>query len=256
MNPNAKEFRPKTFYECSLQCYVILRICQLLWNKPEQIKTLIGMCESNYQLKKHVCFLSSRPHKMIFPFFRVFSRQVECLQDSFASEKISMVNFIQTMFVNTQIEEGIFLWTVLLEFTIESAYRIGISPPSLLYKFRNAVLGDVDGSCSLCFSLNRNHKLCASLWGVVSNLPKGKIEVPDKFVASVVVGVEINVSKQVLSFFVNKKKLCYGISHIYSPSHVGISGYDKQTFTSLSFCRLPEATPSPVKCKLFQCKPI
>lgn len=165
-----------------------------------------------------------------------------------------MVGFSQTMFINIQIDKGIYLWTILLDFSSENTYafRIGVSPASLLSKFRNAVLGDVDGSCSLCFFKNHDHKLYTSLWGVTdaSDFPKARLEVPEKFVVS----IEINTSKQILSFFVNDKKLSRAISKIHKPSYVGISGYGKQSFVSLSFYRLPYSVPSPIKCKLFQCK--
>lgn len=150
--------------------------------------------------------------------------------------------------------EGIFRWTVRIEYHSRKSSQlcIGAAPPDLLTQCEDKLIGNTPGTCSFYFwKLNRMFQ--SVLWGVVSNtdIPRSETVVRD----GNMVAIEADTQAHTLCFFVHDVKVPRAISAVLSPFHLGITGVFQPTFSSVSFRRLASATPSPVACVFYECKP-
>lgn len=142
--------------------YVILRLCNLLWNEHAIVRTLIGMCESNYRLKEHIYFRGSRPTKISSSLGQIMTKEF-IIKRTPEGEECTFKRAVQTVFVNRQIDKGVFRWNIYFKYetTPMTVFKIGISPPNLVSECSNVFLGSIEEmSCEIgwCEKLSQSSR--------------------------------------------------------------------------------------------------
>lgn len=226
---------------------VILHLCNFFWYNLKKIKNIIGICFEHFFWIRHRLFVENRP-KEIPACFRtnpLLGFNVTCTPDGPLCEFTA--DSYRTVFLNSVMSEGVFNWTVKVRFAPDkhSSCCIGAAPPSLLAQLEDVNLGE-DGTASFYFAMGDEGPLGSTLFGVAcSDIPLAETKVP----ANACVAVELDCTACTMCFFVNEKKVPRAVSGVHGPLHFGLSGYECPSFISLSFRRLPSASPSPVVCK-------
>lgn len=165
----------------------------------------------------------------------------------------------RTIFLNTKISEGVFCWTVRIMYTENGngSFCMGTAPTELLNVCDNYLVGRVSGTCNIMFIKTE----FARLEGVENvnvndfdniGFACTEMKIHDRSLVT----AEVDVSARTLSFFVNEKKVPIAVSNVNVPLYFGMAGWRGGSFTSVSFHRLPTATPSPDRCVFYRCKPM
>lgn len=239
-----------------LEGYVVLRLCCLLWYKVEEIRALIGMCESTYRLRKHPFFLASRPSSILSSYCLASINSCEFHLTPFGMKCLFIRKYpcTQTVFINCRINKGVFRFSAFFDYGTRnlSVFKIGICPSNLVNLCSNAFLGDVDGSCCFSFFKAPDNNLCSGVCGADVDLERLEYKIQERSLVS----LEVDVSARILYFFVDEVKIPIAISHIHVPLYIGISGYWGQSFIPASFCRLPTISPSSAVCKPYSCRTV
>lgn len=243
-----------------MQRDVILRLCYLMWHNPGEIRAIFGMNQKHFIWKRHSFFLKGRPWKVPVS-FRSNSQEFYTLTYTPAGHVCTFGTFRErTLFLNVLIRDGIFRWTVKIKYEIKKGkygqlYLGGASPSDLSYHDKNVLSSNK--SCALVMFRNKNvGRLYANLVGVrtrtiFDEVVCDGIHVPDESFVS----VEIHTQTRRMSFFVDEKKVPYGISHIPIPLYLGVSAcLHPCAFTSVSFFRLPSPSSFTAACTFYPCK--
>lgn len=238
---------------------VLLRICKLSWDKPDQIRKLIGVCGESYEWKKHTFFIQNRPNYIPISFGDCvgkvckFTHTPLGIQYTFTCD----CNDYQSVFLDKSISTGIFRWTVQIKYTDGGKYScllIGALPTFILKNFCTEPWVDspwVDYLFVRKPFHNWSFRFCKEGLREESTstdkLPElidisHKCNVPDDSLVS----LESDLDAHNLSLFVggNKTRQCF--SGVHGPLTFGLSGCNGPSFLSVSFLRLPRATPAPM----------
>lgn len=254
-----------------MQEYVILKLCSLLWEKSDQIRVLIGMCNEHLKLKKHLYFVKSRPvyvpHSLKPD--KTYGCEITGTSCSFCLSDWQP----RTIFLDTTLNEGVWLWTVEVKWEGErsSGFWVGVAPSNLISECSKQWLGEFDGTYSLHTAFNSDWTLPLQLHGL-KDLAQEEVDVigkeellqskryftyPDPWV----VKMEVNTGAGMLHFAINDRKLPGAISHIpfshSRPWYIGASGggfYSGACLTSLYLQRLPAATLHASSCAHYECR--
>lgn len=151
------------------------------------------------------------------------------------------INDFRTVFLAQPITSGVWRWNVQIGYAPNAPIRIGACPSNNITICDDSFLGfqNKSGSASLFIFKDRDGTLQSSLRGVKGsdNIPPQETVVPDK----ATVTVEVNMNTKTLIFFVDGKKVPRGISNLPPNSvHLGVTGYYKPSFTSLSLQKMTQ----------------
>lgn len=236
-----------------MENYVVLRLCSLVWNRDNVVKSLIGLCQEHCCLKSHDFFVKSRPVNVSVSFrpnpkgsceFSLSDIGQRCLFTCTKEES-------RTIFLNKKISQGVFRWTTRIEYNNPDSYfRIGVTLPELVNACDDSSFLNVEGSCYLCFGLCADGTLGSILGGVEDSatISKSETQVPERGL----VAMEVDCTMHTLFFFVDGMRIPRAISHVPVPLCIGMSGLDGQALSSVSFRRLPACTPARESCTLYR----
>lgn len=228
---------------------VVLRLLFIMMD--QNIRAVVGMCHEFFIWKKHVYFIENR-NKFIIPNSFRTNLYGDC---EFTHKRVGIhCRFPfdnRTVFLDTQITEGIFNWTVKIEYAREGSSGLypGIALTSLLGYCDGRFLGTMNGTCCLRIDKWFPHEYKTVLRGVDGDRDLSDTEtmVPDRSLVT----VEADLTAGTLVFFVNGHKVPCGVSRLVGPLHFGISGLGNPSFTSLLLRRQLRPTRSPVVCRLY-----
>lgn len=159
-------------------------------------------------------------------------------------------NTTRTVFVDKCITEGIYRWTVKVDFSQGCNFFIGCAmcSGSSLSVWDDNWLGDSGSTCSVEVYASGAK---TALHGVHND---SRSERKVSITCSSLLSLEIDSTAGTLSFFIDEKKEPFVISKIRVPLYFGLSkSFNTAAFTSLSLRRLAAATASPVVCTYFEC---
>lgn len=207
---------------------VLLRLCELMGDKPQNIRALIGMSNDFHRFIKHSYFFSVRKtyirHKII-----PYANTATIVFDG---------KNAKTVFVDTQMFKGCFRWTVQIEngqIKNQSILCLGVGVPTDDFNLR---LGVKAGSFSLDLIYDEEKK-----GHVLARFPEsGALNSP-------LVSLELDTHTRTLCFFVGNAKLPRFVSNVPLPTHFGASGSGSSSFESICLRRLPSPTQSAVVCE-------
>lgn len=217
------------------------------------------MCAEYYQWRKRSYFLNSRPLNCpaeLEPdsgWYHDYS-----IQSLKTGERCCFTDrCAHTAFLDREISEGIYSWTVQPELTYTMRSHdlmIGIASLDLLKVWERRWLGLTAGSCSLSLRKSESERNYSSkLEGV-----EGWHNAPEREGPSVacwsLVTIEFDYKTHTLVYFVDGKRIVPAISGVPSPFLFGVSGIGCPHFLSLSFRRLPSPTTSCAVCKFSRCR--
>lgn len=222
----------------------------------------MGMCGEHFVLIKHPFFTESRPREITG--YTICARggltvtrtPIGTLYEHFQCD------FGKTVFLTPVIAKGVYQWTVKIEQygRGQSMFYMGTALADRIMNCENCCLGLVKGSCSAAFTRLVIGTLYCSLIGVEGHprLCAEEAVAPE----GTCIGAEMDSSTATLSFFVNGRKVPNIVSGVEFPSHMGMSLCrmddshlpDRMAFTSLSFRRLPHATPSAIACNFYRAR--
>lgn len=247
-------------------CRVIERRIGMNWKmKDNSIRALVGMCQLHAGWKDHLYFFEGRMQFTYIPFsfrpnpdgqylFTLTPRGIHC---KFPMD--FLCSAFHTVFLWTPVTEGVFRWSIRIHYPwSSSALFIGTAPPMLLNQ-RNAHVLGVPGDHSLGLGLSScgmdlrgveaDDIQCGDGWCEPNTtVPVRDVEVADNSL----VAVELDADAHTVSFLVNGKKVPHVVTNVFSPLNCGVTGYQQASFTSISFRRLPFATPSPLHCQYYK----
>lgn len=232
---------------------VVIRLISLMGGNCNDIKVrmIIGMCSEHFFWKTHLYFVNIRIKNCVMH---------NTLRHNSSGRKYQITHTLagdicafgeddeyQTVFLEKSVTEGIFQWKVQFYHGTErtTQFYFGLALTSCLSDCELHWLGSSPGSYSFGFCYQYKKRIWSKLFGEFKTRGfEFKMEVPDK---SLIV-LEVNADSRILSMFVDGKKVPVSIASIPIPFNLGVSGEYKPSFTSLSFCRLPSATPTPPDC--------
>lgn len=240
---------------------IVLRVCKLIWHKPNVIRMIFGMCLKCYEWRGHPFFQKSRPSRVQCALCAnpeggcsISPHDNQC---SFIEEKW------RTVVLNFKVTRGIFRWTIRIRYGLGSPSEIYIG--ALYDRKSNDYDARVIGSqglhslhCSRLRDGSTLAKLNTSLSSSTSSLSSisisslSQVSVPDNSLVS----VEMDTAARTLSFFINDEKVPFVVSNIFAPVRFGVSGRHNVSFTSLHLCRLLKPTPTPSTVTCTPCTPI
>lgn len=223
---------------------IILRLCALFWNKSDEIKSIIGMCKEHFDWKNRSFFVNSRPKVVPYVFRSVPDRGCTLTPTPKGVKCVLTTKSFHTLFFDQLINEGVYRWTVQIVYgTNGYSFNFGAANRMDLL-FMDCI--SYGGAC-FHFWQNSSEKIPRSMldgvegYSIGRGTEHGAIVVP----SGGAVAMETDTETRTLCFFVNDRKICYGISEVIVPFYMGLTqcgGHD-QHFISLSFRRLPSATP-------------
>lgn len=245
---------------------IILQIAHLLWFNTKALRAMFGMCQNHYLWGVHKFFLkqpinlnanllvSAKKDKR-FPEDRIYC--------TFPSHSADLLVTLQddTVYADACLKKDIYRWDIQIKYAkkAESIFWIGAvyeTDPKDSDEHHRCCLwrtlaNDEMETDKWSFRFGRSATgagklLPLELRGAEPALLAPPIVVPDKSR----VGLEFNGSKKTLSLFVGNVKVPYVISVRLLPVFLGVAGRGGSVCTSLSFRRLPAATPSSVVCKV------
>lgn len=243
-----------------MQRDIFLRLCKIMWNKGDEIRSVIGMCGEHYLWKSHSFFMSERPKNVPATFRRniqggyVIERSRS--RPSLSSMRCSYVNDdLRTLFLDREIKQGIFQWTLRIgyaETEIGSFFYVGSAPVDRLTYYDDYFLGGAGGSCSLHI-WNTHNTPGASFNGLADDAIVHTTAVTD----GSILAAELDADSRTLSFTLNGTKITDILSNVHVPCKLGVTSSQGSSFTSFSFRLLPRATssPSPSAVRLHPCRP-
>lgn len=236
---------------------IIIQLCGLLWCDLIKVRTIFGICGQYQKWKRHSSFLNKRPTNLTTFLCQNPSGGYTLTPKSAGIQCMFFDD--RSVFLDRSLSEGIFRWTIQIHFGVvtEMTFFLGCAPSAVLSCFNERCIGGstVLGSCSLV--VYRGYDGGGSRLSSVddwdnNDIPTSEGQVTDNSV----VAIEADTISRTLTFFVDRKKMAYGISNTAVPLHMGMSRWRGQPgFTSLSFRRVPAPTPSLVVCKLYNCRP-
>lgn len=247
---------------------IILRLCQLIEEETKRdtrtkdfcIRALIGVSQGHLQWKNHSYFVNSRI-KFTYPpcsfqpnptgNYEVTHTTIgeKCLFSMDSNNELSV-------FLNRVFGEGIFRWTVHIEYPfIDSPndsvlFGLGSIAADLIWRYNNAVFDDFydsDSGCSFTFGW----ELDAPVSWLVGIQGFRCFDVETAVPRCSTFAVDVDVDARTLVFFVNGKKLLHAISDIRTPLCIGTSFLhvhnspptcNRAVLTSISLRRIPTAS--------------
>lgn len=172
---------------------------------------------------------------------------------SFADEE-----YYRTVFLEKNISEGCYRWSVKIGYANKGEYSeicMGTTPSDSVSALTALPLRQ-NGACSLLCCCRRDGSTQSLLQGVsnAGGVSAEETNVPVPTGSNV--AMEVDISSRSLAFFVNGVKVPLTIGGVHAPLHLGICGWRNVRFHSLSFHRLATPTFSPVRCRVFCCRPM
>lgn len=234
-----------------LQRNIIVKLCRLMWHKEQQVRVIFGMCAEYFEWRQQHDFIMGRPFKIAVSFLPSSSAG---LTKSFPRSTHIMMKD-RTVFISLALTKGIYRWnfTIAYDQGNNTLFHlcIGAAPPHLVGRCADAALGYLRGTVSLSIWKNVADVCYANLCG--AKVPPDTAPVGMQPLNGSLLSVEADCGTRTLSFFVDNIKDSRAISSVFVPLFVGITGSTsgKLSFTSLSFRRLPSATPSSTVCKAY-----
>lgn len=245
-----------------MKLIVVLRLVDLMWKKDDNIRAVFGMCAEHYKWKIRRVYVLSRYERMNLPNEFLPNPRGTFLLTS-TSEGVNCIKEngrLGTLFLSTLITEGVFRWTIQVFYTHPTKtawFYLGVCPSNRVRECDGQGLsGYVPDTCSYYFGRWGSKGFQSVLENVVDFHVNCKENiVPDKSM----VAVEVDTNSRTMCFFVNGRKLPFGISDIVVPLYLGVNQstenqYESASFTSLWFRRLPRLTLCSLPCNFYQCK--
>lgn len=227
-----------------VQKFSIMRLCGVLWLRSDSIRQILGCCKEFFDLKIHRVFLNSRPHTIPDVFRSIPDPGCTLTPTPKGLKCVVTTKFNQTLFFDKLINEGVYRWTVQIMYgTNGYNFYFGAANRMDMLSYECICFG---GAC-FCFWQNSERIEPRSMLKGVEGYSLGRgteygaIVVP----SGGTVAMEADTEARTVCFFVNDRKIRYGISDVIVPFYMGLTqcgGHD-QHFVSLSFRRLPSATP-------------
>lgn len=238
---------------------VVLQISKLLWCDSTKIRQIFGMCAEIFQWIKHPFFVNHRPRNIAMTFDANNCTMEHVLGNfQFWSDHVT-----QNLFLKKRIVNGIFQWKVKMN-RRHTAPLYEHPPLALgcadfnLVKLNDYRLFERNGACCIRIC-EKGVELCG-VTGVLRSLGGGnRIHVEQAVSDGSTAAIEANTNAQTLFFFVNGKKLPFGILGLpKQPLRFGAEINNSQIITSVSFRRLPSSTPSvsAVACRFYRFRPL
>lgn len=237
-----------------MQKYIILRLCNLLRNDSDKIRSLIGVCEDYYQFKQHPFFISCRPHAVPIS----FQENPHGLCKNVGNQWLFTGGeyIARTIFLGFPIKEGIFQWSIRYKYSKKyaSKFCFGISPPAFLVECRTKTFDNVSeytGTPAFWCYRKPDGMLTSGFCGIHGVDYRENAAIIDE---DSLLSAEIDMNVHTLSFFVDQKKVPHSvdISRFPTPLYFGVGAYGNQSFTTVSLLRMPSPTLSSVLCKMYQ----
>lgn len=216
---------------------VILKLFFLFWFMEDGIKQIFGMCGEFYPWKKHLFFLKGRPEKIPAVFcVNKFGAKSFTLTHESSCERCRFADcFERKIFLDYVVSDGVFQWTLKIDYTKTwaSRFRIGTTSDDSDKAFHEKA------TCP-CFMFWKESKtkyrsrllfhLNKELWN--ENTPI----VPD----GSLVTMEVNATTMRVRFFIDdRRRISVPPEVVISgPQYLWISGTQFAAITSVYFFRL------------------
>lgn len=205
------------------------------------------MCGDHFALKKHSYFKSVRSTYINASLCPSSHGNLLLTDTPFGKQCVFScpVGRSRTIFLEKSIGKGVYRWTVRIKYgSDENIMWMGVAPADQFHELDGyCFLGDKAivsscRSCSLGFRCNGG-VFTSFLLGVRGNNGcKNETSVPDDSV----VAAEVDSESHTLTFYVNGKRVPYGVSSLEFPLYFGMSACDAASFISLSLRRLRSPT--------------
>lgn len=254
---------------------VILHLCILLGQRLKTVRSIFGISQEYLEWKKHHYFVSFRKEShAVSLYVRSLKPSRGCtIQETRAGPRCSITgSHLRAVFVNRTVKEGVYRWMVQISYEKKkdktSSFSIGVNPSNSIEQCSEDFLGAESGFACFHFCKFENGKLKSCLYGVRESIldyssyaplligvRKGGFDYGTVVPDGSFVSIEADCKEHMVAFFVGNKKVPHAFTGVCSPLHFGMSGRTEGTeisFTSISFRRLPSATPSSVVCKMYE----
>lgn len=231
---------------------IILRLCEVIWSRNNEIRAIMGMCHEHYKLRTHQLFIEKRPLNLPLSFRT--NPMGGCKIDT-CLKKIRCIfvekNAFRTIFLDECFSAGILRWEIHIKYNLEySRFNLGGVPPAVIWSPDCVPMARIRDSCGLDFTQEyseEKHKFVRGL-SMFSHIQIVNLTMEYAVRDDSSVALEIDFIKSTISYFIDSEKVPYAISGVQAPLRLGVSGYFGTSFTSLSFRRLPTPTPSSAQC--------
>lgn len=228
------------------------------------------MSRDHYRWKRHSYFKRKRPNNIPAIFLPNPEGGFTVRQTEIGLCCIFSADKTRSVFLEPRLSEGIFQWVTKIKYAVKgwSEFRFGASIPRLLPTWHSEIIcqGKPGGVYAFAFRRSSSFsdgKYSADLCGVEVDKDKDNTDGSKTCPSSAVhvhidndatITVELDCTAHTLYFFVDGKRLTSAISDIRLPVHLGASVTHLQTFTTLSFRRIPSFTylPSFAECVFFK----
>lgn len=246
---------------CGLKRDILLCICEMFWYKTDLIRKVIGLCKDHYPWKKHLYFRKSRPMGLPVSFYDLstsiftsgsLDSRFKLVRSSIGQRGTFTSEGLLTVFLNKSLTQGIFHWNLRINYSSERQSRlwIGAQNAEELHVGSSFYLGIKKDSCSFGF-WKHGDMLYSDIFGVEKKdmsasaaIPSTENPVPD----GCRVAIELDMNAHTASFFLEETKIPHVVSNVCTTMSLGVSGFNRPSFTSLSLCRQIVCTPSRVLC--------
>lgn len=247
-----------------MQRNIIIRICNLTWNKTNEIRAIFGLCAEYYEWKKSRFFLTGRPLKITVSFLSNKQNMHYVKDTPTGMQCLFRSNNVQTLFLSKMISEGVYRWTVRINYASKdcSEFQIGVAPVALATRCVDKLLGWFEGTSAVGFyrdDLERENKFYLLPGGFViqNSYLCGVEKCPHSFYFPEVtddslVTIEVDCAARAVCFFFNGEKIPPVICGVRLPLLIGISVRGGASFVSTSFLRVHSTLRSTVVCRFFQ----
>lgn len=148
----------------------------------------------------------------------------------------------RTVFLSKPVHEGIFKWTIRVSYGSKDsgALMVGAAPASSRRQFDSGMLLGASTEENN-YALHFGKETTTRLWvDGKARAQLDEIEVPENSL----VAVELDADTHMLSFFVDEKFISHAIRVVPEALHIGASGTNCPSFTTVSFCQLAQKTSS------------
>lgn len=245
-----------------LQRDIIIKLCWIIWSEEKKIRMIFAVCGEYFEWRRSKDFIKARPLGIVISLRPnpVDGCAIDNTPLELSSEKPHYkftTDECRTVFLNQAMVVGVFRWTVQIFYDSgKSSIYLGAAPQNLLGMFDKSYLGDenVKGAASL--EMNGEARIKPTYFsGNLSGVEYGYTGVSAGLYDSLV-SIETDSAAHTLSFFVGNAKMPHAISGMSTPLHFGVSSKpisesgSRSSFTSVSFRRLPSATPSAIVCTM------
>lgn len=259
---------------CGMKRDVLLHLFRVIEKRSEMsyamkdrsIRSIVGICEEHIKWITHPYFLEGRKRFMSIPVSFGINLEKVCSFTQTPAGKLYTFydsDFWQSVFLDKSISDGVFCWTVRIKYSKGEKYsslRIGALPTHILQRTLRSSSTPWKDSPWVDYNWtskpfdNWSFSFFRKGYRNPTSGPEELVHVcnTDLVPDNAVVSLEADADTHTLSLFVDgiKNPLCY--VDVNGPLNMGVSGLNGPSFLSVSFLRLPCATPSPVVCTLYK----